>query len=176
MEKYCWWPMLQEEQQANSSKSLTECFITIKKTSFSSKSRTHTFKVFVFTHTFLLYMIFNHLNLQRIMRGTNCYRYLNYYNISIPLHKISEAFLMGLNVILLKLKTKQVSSHLTRVAWVGHVSLAEVRCNSPTLLLARICQVQFSHLLNTKLACSTHLKLVFLTPTPFKRHGCSKHW
>ena len=93
-------------------------------------------------------MIFNHLNLQRNMRGTNCYQYLNYlivltlyglHNISIPLHNISEAFLMGLNVILLKLKTKQVNSHLTRVAWVGHVSLAEVRCNSPTLLLARIC-------------------------------------
>ena len=140
---------------------------------------------FIFTHTFLLYMIFNHLNLQRVTRGTNCYRNLNYlivltlyglHNISIPLPNISEAFLMGLNVILLKLKTKQVSGHLTRVAWVGRVSLAGVCCNSPTPLLARICSVQFSHLLNTKLACSAPLKLVFLTPTPFKRHGCSKHW
>ena len=46
--------------------------MTARKTGFSSKSWTHTFKVFVFTHTFLLYMIFNHLNLQRITRETNC--------------------------------------------------------------------------------------------------------
>ena len=66
----------------------------------------------------------------------------------------------------LNLKTMQVGSHLTPVAWVSCASLAGAPHYSPSQLLAFICLLQFSILHSIKLARSTPSKPFLPTHPP----------